>query len=262
MDALQILPSTTSHKHEALVPTLDIFARLGFLDLDLNLNHVVERGDSPDAIRRALAANGQRVWIVSGGWCDFFDRPPAIDATFASVDRQADLARAFGVDRLRLFFGRLSIEACSAEAVDRAAAQIRVVADRHPDLLLMFENHDGASSRPDVCRMILDRVDRGNVRLVFDPINFEHRGVRTLPALETLRPYIAHVHLKGYADGAFCGFGEGTVDLRPALRSLVDSGYRGAFTVEYEGAGDRTLRLYESVLRARSALAALPASAR
>ena len=70
------------------------------------------------------------------------------------------------------------------------------------------------------------------------------------------------MHLKGYAGGEFCGFGEGTVSLRPAPQSLVAGGYRGAFTVEYEGAGDRTLRLYQSVLRARSALADLAASVR
>jgi len=44
------------------------------------------------------------------------------------------------------------------------------------------------------------------------------------------------------------------VDLTPVLASLVSSGYAGAFTVEYEGAGDRTVRLYESVQRAERAL--------
>lgn len=262
MTPLQILPSTTSHKQEALEPTLDVFAQLGFRDLDLNLNHIIERGASAGAVQHRLTANGQRVWIASGGWCDFFDQAAAIDETFASVDRQADLARRFGADRLRLFFGRLPIAECTPAAIDRAAAHIRVVADRHRDLLLMFENHDGASSRPDICGAILDRADRPNARLTFDPINFEHRGVETMTALETLRPLIAHVHLKGYAGGEFCGFGEGAVDLRPALQSLVTSAYRGAFTVEYEGAGDRTLRLYQSVLRARSALADLAATIR
>ena len=29
MEPFLVVPSTTSHKHEALVPTLDLFARLG-----------------------------------------------------------------------------------------------------------------------------------------------------------------------------------------------------------------------------------------
>ena len=262
MRPLQVLPSTTSHKHEALLPTLDVFARLGFLDLDLNLNHIVERGTQVDDVRQRLAANGQRVWIVSGGWCDFFDAPPAASATVASVDRQAALARAFGVDRLRLFFGRLPMTHCSPDRIASAAANIRAVAERHPDLLLMFENHDGASASPDVCGAILECVGRSNVGLTFDPINFVHRGVAPMDALARLARLVVHVHLKGYEAGTFCGFGGGDVDLRPVVRALVDGGYGGAFTVEYEGAGDRTVRLFESVRRAESEIAGLTASIR
>ena len=73
-------------------------------------------------------------------------------------------------------------------------------------------------------------------------------------ALTALQPFIAHVHLKGYTRGIFCGFGVGDVDLIPAIRSLIASGYAGAFTVEYEGPGDRTKELVESVDRARIAV--------
>ena len=254
MQPLQIVPSTTSHKGEALVPTLDVFARLGWRDLDLNLNHMVERGVDPDVVLRALDANGQRVPIASGGWCDFFDDGAEAERTFASVERQVGLARRFGADRLRLFFGRLPVERYSVEAAKRCARNLRHVAERHPDLVFVIENHDGASSRPEVCRDILEAVARPNVRLAFDPINFEHRGVRSTDAIVVLAPWVGHVHLKGYAAGEFCGFGEGEVDLMPALRHLIESGYTGAFTVEYEGKGDRTVRLFESVARAASKL--------
>lgn len=259
MRPFQIVPSTTSHKEEALLSTLDVFARLGFHDLDLNLNHMIERDTRSDEVRRRLATNGQRACIASGGWCDFFDGPPAIDATLASVERQVSLARAFGADRLRLFFGRLSRSACSADRIADAADNIRTVADRYPDLLLMFENHDGASSVPGVCRAILERVDRPNVGLTFDPINFVHRGVAPMDALTQLAARVVHVHLKGYASGAFCGFDEGEVDLRPALSALVQAGYRGGFTVEYEGVGDRTVRLYDAVRRAERVIGDLAA---
>jgi sugar phosphate isomerase/epimerase len=257
-----VLPSTTSHKHEAILPTLELFARLGFHDLDLNLNHFVERGADIDEVRRALAANGQRVRIVSGGWCDFFDGAPKIDDTFASVARQVAMARAFGVGSLRLFFGRLPHRDYDAVARATVVSNIRRLAEEHPDIQFNFENHDGASSRPEVCREVLDGVARPNARLTFDPINFEHRGVDSGEALAIVRPHVAHVHLKGYADGRFCGFGEGAVDLLPILRSLLESGYGGAFTVEYEGAGDRTLHLYQSVRRAESVLGALLAPVR
>ena len=86
----------------------------------------------------------------------------------------------------------------------------------------------------------------------FDPINFERVGVGALAALQIVRPFVGHVHLKGLEDGKYCEFGAGDVDLGPVLRSLIEQGYEGGFSVEYEGENDATLRLYESVRRARS----------
>src|SRR5205085_4117991 len=103
--------STTSHKKEPLLPTLEIFARLGLIDLDLNLHHTLEVGVPIDGVRTALASNGQRAWVVSGGWCDFFHQLPEIGRTWASVERQVGIARQLGAGMLRLFFGRLSREA-------------------------------------------------------------------------------------------------------------------------------------------------------
>jgi sugar phosphate isomerase/epimerase len=228
----------------------------------LNLNHIIERGADADAVRAALDRHGQHVWIVSGGWCDFFEDGASAEATRASVDRQASLARRFAVKRLRLFFGRLPYEEYTPRALATCARNIQAAADRHRDIQFVFENHDGASSRPEVCRDILERVDRDHVRLAFDPINFEHRGVRAADAVPIVQSLVGHVHLKGYAAGAFCGFGDGEVDLVPVLTALAAGGYRGGFTVEYEGAGDRTVRLYESVQRARAVVAALISPAR
>jgi sugar phosphate isomerase/epimerase len=254
MQPFQILPSTTSHKREPLMPTLEIFARLGLRDLDLNLNHFVERGATLDEIRPVLAANQQKVWIASGGWCDFFEPEPKIQETFSSVRRQVDMARALGVGTLRLFFGRLPPERYSAEARKTIVSNIRRLGEQHPDVRFVFENHDGASSNPRVCREILDGVGLPNVRSTFDPINFEHRGANSLDAVKQLLPLVDHVHLKGYDHGEFCEFGAGEVDLTPVLEALIDGGYRGGFTVEYEGSFDRTLRLFEGVRNAQSAI--------
>jgi sugar phosphate isomerase/epimerase len=255
----QVLPSTTSHKAEAIIPTLEIFARLGFSDLDLNLNHIVERGASSAEIRAALATNGQRVLIASGGWCDFFDQAPDIRRTFDSIERQVALTREFGVDRLRLFYGRMPYAQWSPSTRARSVDNVGRVGSRYPDITFVFENHDAASSSPDVCAEILEGVHLPNVLHTFDAVNFEHRGVRTMDALRRLQPLIGHVHLKGYDGEHFCEFGDGTIELEPMLEALVRGGYRGAFTIEYEGTGDRTLRLYTSVQRARFVIGRLTA---
>ena len=250
----RLLASTTSHKAEPLLPALDVFSRLELRDVDLNLHHILEVGVPVEAIQQEIAALGIRIHAVSGGWCDFFHSPPDIERTFASVDRQVGIARAFGVSLLRLFFGRLKYEQYSAPVRDTLCGNLRRLSGAHPDIRFVFENHDGASLRPDICRDVLERVDRPNIRMNFDPINFERAGVSSLEAVHLLAPYVGHVHLKGLEDGEFCEFGVGDVDLLPALGVLRTQGFSGGFSVEYEGPFDKTLRLYESVKRARAAL--------
>jgi sugar phosphate isomerase/epimerase len=200
------------------------------------------------------AAHGLRIWIVSGGWCDFFHRGAQADETDRSVARQVDIAGHVGAAQLRLFFGRLKYEAYSPAALETVCEILWLLSFLLPVMLFNFENHDGASLHPEVCRDILARVDRPNIRMNFDPINFERAGVNGRAALDQVHAFVGHVHLKGLEHGEFCEFGAGDVDLTPVLRALESYGYRGAFSVEYEGTHDKTLRLYQSVKRARSAI--------
>jgi sugar phosphate isomerase/epimerase len=205
-------------------------------------------------VASAVVSHGLRLGALSGGWCDFFQRAPEIEQTVASVERQVALASELGVDQLRLFFGRLPYRDYSPAFFDIVCGNLSRLSDAHPDVAFMLENHDGASLHPEVCADILDRVARPNIRMNFDPINFARAGVDPMAALRLVAPVVGHVHLKGLDRGEFCEFGEGDVDLQPVLRSLGHQGYRGRFTVEYEGPFDATLRLYRSVLRARAAL--------
>jgi sugar phosphate isomerase/epimerase len=253
----RVLASTTSHKREPLLPTLEIFSRLGLCDIDLNLHHVLELGTSIDSVADAVDANGLHVWGLAGGWCDFFHPPPEVDATMASVSQQVRMAARLDVRQIRLFFGRVTLEDYSQARRERVCDNLLRLSDSHHDRLFVFENHDGASRRPEICAEILERVNRPNIRMNFDPINFERDGVASMAALEILHPYIGHVHLKGLDRGEFCEFGLGDVDLQPVLARLAADRYTGRFSVEYEGANDGTLRLYQSVHRANVAIDSL-----
>jgi sugar phosphate isomerase/epimerase len=250
----RVLTSTTSHKREPLLPTLEVLGALGLRDIDLNLHHILEAGVPVSAVAGAVAAHGLRLHVVSGGWCDFFHRAPEIDDTFTSVARQVNIAAELEVSMLRLFFGRLRYEDYSPAKADLVHANLSRLSDAHPGVLFVFENHDGASLHPEVCRGILERVARPNIRMNFDPINFAKAGVDPAAALDAVRPVVAHVHLKGLERGEYCEFGEGDVDLGPIVQSLLAGGYAGRFAVEYEGRFDGTLRLYRSVQRARALL--------
>lgn len=250
----RVLTSTTSHKREPLLPTLEILGKLGLHDIDLNLHHIIEAGVAVSAVAETAGAHGLRLWVLSGGWCDFFDPAPKVESTFASITRQVGLADALGVRQLRLFFGRLPYSEYSREAFDRLCGNLERLSDAHPAVVFVFENHDGASLHPEVSREVLDRLARPNLRMNFDPINFAKAGVDPMAALEVVRPVVGHLHLKGLERGESCEFGEGDVDLGPVLRSLAAGNYRGSFSVEYEGPFDGTLRLYRSVQRARSVI--------
>jgi sugar phosphate isomerase/epimerase len=257
IDQPRVLASTTSHKREPLLPTLEVFGRLGLRDIDLNLHHILEEAVPVEAVAHAAAAYGLRIRIASGGWCDFFHALPQAGETDRSVAGQVEIAERLGAGQLRLFFGRLKLEAYSPARRDVAVANLRRLADRHPQMRFNFENHDGASLHPEVCAEILHAVDRPTVRMNFDPINFERAGISSRAALDTVHAFVGHVHLKGLDAGEFCEFGVGDVDLVPILARLESYGYRGGFSVEYEGPHDGTLRLYESVNRARAVVSSL-----
>jgi sugar phosphate isomerase/epimerase len=250
MKPLQVVPSTTSHKLEPLDTTLEVFSRLGLRDLDLNLHHFIETGVAVEEARHLLTKWGHHVWVASGGWCDYSHDGQEFEQTRRSVERQVAIARELGVRRMRLFFGRLPRERYGPQALETLARNISELGARHPDVTFAFENHDGASACPEICRAVLERVDRANIRLNFDPINFEHRSVDHMKAFHELQPFITHVHLKGIVDHGFCEFGDGNVDLTPFLGALIAGGYRGGFTVEYEADFDRTVRLFRSTRRA------------
>jgi sugar phosphate isomerase/epimerase len=253
----RVLAATTSHKREPLLPVLEVFGRLGLREIELNLHHLLEVGVPAGIVAQTVESHGLHVRALSGGWCDFFHGAPDIDRTFASVDRQVAIGDELGVSCLRLFFGRLPFEAYSPAMRDIAAANLARLAERHPAMTFVLENHDGASLHPEVCREILDRTGCPNVRMNFDPINFAKGGVDPDAALAVLRPVVGHVHLKGLERGEYCEFGEGDVDLEPCLASLLGGGYTGFFTVEYEGRFDGTLRLYQGVVRARKVIEGL-----
>jgi sugar phosphate isomerase/epimerase len=249
-----VFASTTGHKREPLAVTMTVFARLGLRDLDLNLHPFIEGDLTAPAAAETAAAHGVRIWAASGGWCDFFQNAPGIDGTFTSIARQVSIAMRLGVPQLRLFFGRRTFFEYTRAACETVCRNLVRLSKTHPELIFVFENHDGASLHPEVCREILERVDRPNIRMNFDAINFAKVHVDPIAALEVLQPYVAHVHLKGLDHGKFCEFGGGQVDLTPIVQRLVESGYPGAFSVEYEGTGDPTMKLFEGYTRAKNLL--------
>ena len=110
---------------------------------------------------------------------------PRSTRTFASVDRQVgDRRRA-----RRLAAAAVLRPARATRTIRGAAARPACAQPRRGcptgirRCTFVFENHDGASLHPEVCREILDRAGRPNIRMNFDPINFAKAGVDPVAAL-------------------------------------------------------------------------------
>ena len=98
--AIHLGPDKWPPRIEPLLAALEVFSKLELKDIDLNLHHILEGGIPVESIVECAAARGLRIWIVSGGWCDFFHGPPQSDETDRSVARQVDIARRLGAQRI------------------------------------------------------------------------------------------------------------------------------------------------------------------
>ncbi len=146
-----MLTSTTSHKREPLLPTLEVFARLGLRDLDLNLHHILEDGVPVDAVAQSVAANGLASVDRVRRLVRFLPRRAGDRARRSprSIAQVAHRRRSSASSPLRLFFGRLDLRGLLAR---RAGHGVRRTSGGCPTgipaMRFVFENHDGASLHP------------------------------------------------------------------------------------------------------------------
>jgi sugar phosphate isomerase/epimerase len=113
-------------------------------------------------------------------------------------------------------------------------------------VILALENHGSLPGHSYELKRILEYFNSPYLRCTFDCANFvannldEHE--HPLMAFETLKEYIAHVHVKDFGPGEFHKdrkveayvAGEGEVPLRQFSALLEDSGYDGFCSLEYE----------------------------
>lgn len=242
--------STTPLKNEDFLEVLNLFNKLNWKDLDINLSPFLLESEKTDLYVSRLRELDFNVRYASGGWCDFFHEHNEWEKTLEAVERQISIIRLIGVSSLRLFFGRLKREFFDERALKNIVKNIRSVALNHPDIRFSFENHDGASLFPEIVFQIITNVNLPNVGLTLDPVNYVKGGSDPFEAISMHRDYIFHVHVKGFtADKKYCEYGQGSFDYGKALHQLRKVDYKGNFTVEYEGEFNPIVKLNTSYCR-------------
>ena len=111
---------------------------------------------------------------------------------------------------------------------------------------LAVDNHGVVSNNPAVLLPALEAVSSPCIGSNLDTMNLRWWGnaVADLPKIyHDLAPYVLHTHMKdgsgvrGEYQGA--ALGQGEIPLQVAVDELVAVGYKGAWTAEWEGKGDK-----------------------
>ncbi len=125
------------------------------------------------------------------------------------------------------------------EAIRRMKELARIAADG--GVVMVHENCSGwGGMSPENQKILLEEVHSPNLQIVFDtgnPVGEGHPPEETWDFYQTALPFIKHVHIKDCAKTAegeieYTYPGEGQSMVRRILKSLLDMGYSGAFSIE------------------------------
>ncbi|MES2461905.1 MAG: sugar phosphate isomerase/epimerase family protein [Armatimonadota bacterium] len=151
------------------------------------------------------------------------------------VRDHARLARDLECPHVRVFGGDLDANLSRSEALAKAAASLRAFGDaaEAEGVKIVLETHDAFSTGQGVAELIALAAHPA-VQSLWD---LHHPFRQNEPFEETLRylaPTLAHVHIKDGKAGVYTLLGEGDVPLFPMLDLLLDSGYSGPISLEWE----------------------------
>lgn len=189
-------------------------------------------------LRIALADAGMRVPSIAVDGPDISLPDDAARRTHIETVKQwFHVARAIGADAIRVNSGGATdaTEADLARIVE--AYRELAIAAEGMGIVLLIENHGGASANPAHLRRFLEEVGSSWFRSCPDTGNFPDGTWRE--GVAAMLPYAASTHIKVYAyadDGIQPYVGHDGLDrtsnLREILRMLRDADYQGPLCIE------------------------------
>jgi len=166
----------------------------------------------------------------------------------AELRRWVDVAELLGAGHVRVFGGKVPAGATG----DQAASWVVEVLKRGAEyagtkgIILGIENHGGITERADTIVGIVKRVDSPWVGVNVDTGNFNRDAYAQL---ETIMPYAVNVQVKSDIKADASGKAQPS-DWDRIARMLIEKGYRGYLSLEYEG-GEASARAPELLRRLR-----------
>lgn len=197
--------------------------------------------DLPATAARFRDAGLEVVCLALGATLGVPDRAQR-RAQIELVRRGVVIAAALGCPYVRVFGGRIPPGASRDDCADDIAQALTALggAAAPRGVTVLLETHD------DYClgqhaADVVDRVSGPGVGVLWDILHPYRCGEPLADTLNYLGSHIRHVHVKDAVGLGPAGFrpallGEGDVPVRDALRLLLQTGYQGALSFEWEKA--------------------------
>ena len=207
-----------------------------------------EEGSVPEArapeVAALLARHGMVLSALAAGNDFLQPDEPGLQRQVARLERVCGLARLAGTDTIRIDGGWEKESVPRERWFDRIVAGLRAMVPflEREGFTLALDNHGMVTNDADFQRRIFEAVGSEAVGANVDTMNYRWAGhdLETVARFyHVIAPYARHVHFKDGrgSRGGYRGtvLGHGEIPLQVALDELSAAGYRGVWTVEYEG---------------------------
>ena len=246
--------STHSYHGYALERALEGIAKSGLQYVELaaipgHTDHVCPERMSPadvDELRALVSGYGLTISSISGH-CNL-----ATDEGLKLFQARLDLAEQLGVQIVNTADGETGTE----EGRERFYRNLAAAADYKPNCLICLETHGGVLGDSEACAKTLERINRPNVKINYDPANLVYfEGKRPESDIEAGVANIGHFHIKDKIGGKdewnFPTIGEGYLDFTKLLGVLQQHGYQGplSFELEYTPEGPESADYVDTSLK-------------
>jgi len=151
------------------------------------------------------------------------------------VRSHAVLAHDLDCPIVRVFGGSLSTDIPHEEAFAKAVKSLCAFGDAAQEngVRIVLETHDSFSTGKAVAELIA-AADHPAVASLWDLHHPYRLGETAEETYLALSPTVAHVHVKDGQAGTYTLLGEGDIPVFPMLDRLLDGGYTGAISLEWE----------------------------
>lgn len=242
---LRLVYSTLGCPNWSLEQAADAAVAWGYVGLEIRMldGEIIPANLPPgrrQAVKRVMAERDLVIAALGASTRFSASDPAERAANEAELVRYLELASDLESPMVRTFGGNVEAGQSLEQTIAWVAESLHRVASAAERLgvTILLETHD-AFCRAAELTPVLRQVNSPAVQAVWDIHHPFRMGESIAETWALLKPYTRHVHVKDArrrADGGWqlVLLGEGDVPAREVVRFLVDEGYRGYLSAEWE----------------------------